>query len=179
VFANWAKDMPSRGLTDWLRARIVEGKGNRRCPTNVDFVSQLRAAPLYRKKVCRFVLERLEQAHGSLEPANLSRATIEHIMPQTLTDEWRATLGEDANALHAKWCDTLGNLALTAHNQSLSNAAFGSKRETYERSHIDLTRGVAGKASWGPEEIQERGAELAGVAAAIWPSPHEGDSTGL
>jgi len=125
------------------------------------------------------VLERLEQAHGSLEPANLSRATIEHIMPQTLTDEWRATLGEDANALHAKWCDTLGNLALTAHNQSLSNAAFGSKRETYERSHIDLTRGVAGKASWGPEEIQERGAELAGVAAAIWPSPHEGDSTGL
>ncbi|MEI2775783.1 MAG: HNH endonuclease family protein [Tetrasphaera sp.] len=52
--------------------------------------------------------------------------TIEHVLPQSLTSEWRAALvrdlapGESAEEIHRAIVHTLGNLTLTGYNSELS-----------------------------------------------------------
>ena len=42
--------------------------------------------------------------------------TIEHIMPQTLSTDWKKELGSDYELIHEEWVDKLANLTLTAYN---------------------------------------------------------------
>ena len=46
--------------------------------------------------------------------------TIEHVMPQTLTQEWKESLGDDWELVHNKYLHTIGNLTLTAYNSDYS-----------------------------------------------------------
>ena len=52
------------------------------------------------------MLERLEESFDHKEPAKLSIAQIEHVMPQTLTPEWVEELGGDAPKHHARLLHT-------------------------------------------------------------------------
>ncbi len=54
--------------------------------------------------------------------------TIEHVMPQTLTKEWKESLGEKWELIHSKYIDTIGNLTLTAYNSDYSNLMFVKKK---------------------------------------------------
>jgi hypothetical protein len=49
-----------------------------------------------------------------------------------------------------------GNLTLTACNGTPSNNPFERKRQTYERSHLELNRSPAVHEAWGREEILKR-----------------------
>ena len=56
--------------------------------------------------------------------------SIEHVMPQTLTDAWRQSLGpgftqEDFD----RWVHNIGNLTLTGYNTEYSNRSFTEKRD--------------------------------------------------
>jgi uncharacterized protein with ParB-like and HNH nuclease domain len=55
-------------------------------------------------------------------------ATIEHILPQTLSQEWKEELGERWEHVHRDYVHTLGNLSLVTQewNSVLSNAPFGA-----------------------------------------------------
>ena len=65
-----------------------------------------------------FVLRRLEESYGSPEPVDFSAAklTIEHVLPQTPTEEWLKLLAEEVTEeagpeeLHDLLVHTLGNL---------------------------------------------------------------------
>ncbi|MDD1690518.1 MAG: DUF262 domain-containing HNH endonuclease family protein [Methanoregula sp.] len=54
--------------------------------------------------------------------------TLEHILPQKLTESWINTLhvlpGENASEIHKMWVHSLGNLTITAYNGSYSNNPF-------------------------------------------------------
>ena len=67
------------------------------------------------------MLEILECYFGHKEAPSFEKAEIEHIMPQTLTEEWKSELGEDWQQKHDLYLHTLGNLTLTAYNSELSN----------------------------------------------------------
>ncbi len=126
---------------------------------------------LYPSDYGRYTLEMLERAHDHKEPPDLTKAQIEHIMPQTLTDEWKADLGSEHERIYSEWLHTLGNLTLSAYNPELYNHRFSIKRDEYGRSNITITRRLTEYSSWGETEIQSRGASLAERAVSIWSGP--------
>jgi alkylated DNA nucleotide flippase Atl1 len=125
------------------------------------------------------VFQRLEESYQHAEPIDW-RATslsIEHIMPQSLTAEWREGLsaaGDDPAEVHAELLHTLGNLTATAYNGQLSNNPFERKQEILSGSHLELNRAIKPAGQWGKAEILARADELAERATGIWPGPVPG-----
>ena len=98
-------------------------------------------------------------------------AQVEHVMPQTLSEPWRAALGPDFERVHSTWLHTPGNLTLTGYNAELSNKPFEAKRQEYQGSNIVMTRKLAEQETWGEAQIEQRGRAMAEVAARVWPGP--------
>ncbi|GAA3813375.1 DUF262 domain-containing protein [Sphaerisporangium flaviroseum] len=123
----------------------------------------------------KLVLRRLEESYGGKEPVELSdkKITIEHVLPQTPTAEWREQLAAegDADRLHKELVHTLGNLTLSGYNSELSNMAFAKKRDFLGHSGLVMNQEIAKHERWGKAEIQSRADELASRAIEIWPSP--------
>jgi alkylated DNA nucleotide flippase Atl1 len=127
----------------------------------------------------RMVLQRLEshlrtEIDVDFDSASLS---IEHIMPQTLSPEWKAELSEngaDPQEIFDRLGHTLGNLTLTAWNSKLSNHLFERKQEILSGSELKLNEPLARAKRWGVDEIEERGRELAAAAATLWSAPIPG-----
>jgi uncharacterized protein with ParB-like and HNH nuclease domain len=156
------------GFIDGLREQL----GGRRCPDDETFAAALAAEPLYstaeKNARLRLILERLEASFEHKEPADPSTATIEHILPQTLTDEWRLELGDDPDAQWTELVQTLGNLTLTGYNPELSNLPFRDKKPVLVASHYELNRQLSEVDRWTPDAIRARGRALAKRAVKIW-----------
>lgn len=125
----------------------------------------------------KLLLQWLEDTYESKEPIDLARATIEHVLPQTLTPFWRDALTQDAEAdesaegIHEELVHTLGNLTLSAYNSELGNRDFPEKKEMLRKSGIRLNSEIADKESWSRAEIVERGRELAERIVTTWVAP--------
>jgi alkylated DNA nucleotide flippase Atl1 len=112
------------------------------------------------------------------EPASLARTSIEHVLPQRLTDAWRNELGKDvgefssAEAVHETYVHTLANLTLSGYNSKLSNRPFSDKRDLLiEKSNIELNKWIVNKSEWRRTEIVERGSFLSELIARTWVGP--------
>jgi alkylated DNA nucleotide flippase Atl1 len=106
-----------------------------------------------------------------------ARLSIEHIMPQTLSEEWRALLqeqGENPDVVRDELVHTLGNLTLTGYNGELSNNPFERKRQIYGASNLRMNRALVESETWGRTQILARSNELAGRIVEIWPAPVPG-----
>lgn len=57
--------------------------------------------------------------------------SIEHIMPQTLSDDWKIELGDITEEEYDKWLHNIGNLTLTAYNSEYSNRKFSRSVTAY------------------------------------------------
>ncbi len=126
-----------------------------------------------------FVLRRLEESYGHKELVDWdeTKVQIEHVLPQTPTPEWLELLepdvepGESPDDLHQRIVHRLGNLTVTAYNPDLSNKPFAEKRKLLQNSNFSMTKDIAERESWGLQQIEARGAELAARAAQMWPGP--------
>ena len=154
---------PVRNLASFLKLK--------RWPVDEEFKEQLVKYRLYGSAYARQVLLAVELAHPHKERANLSNAQIEHVMPQTLTEQWKEMLGEDYSTDYWQWGDTLGNLTLTAYNQNLSNRPFAEKKEAFAQSNILLNRYFRDCETWTKREIETRGKLLSEMATQIWAGP--------
>ncbi len=151
-------------------------------PSDEQLREAIRTRPFYfsgRGPQRRLILERLEDSYGHPERIDFEHTdlTIEHVLPQTLSNEWRdhlASLGQDPDEIHQALVHTLGNLTLTAFNGTLSNNPFERKRQIYGASHLELNRALTAQDAWGREEILARADELADHAIRIWPGPVPG-----
>ncbi|MFG2243707.1 DUF262 domain-containing protein [Spirillospora sp. NPDC048823] len=166
--------------------RYLSGE-RRYWPTDEQLRTAIRTRPFYwsgRPNQRFFVLKRLEQSHRSSEPVDFAAAklTIEHVMPQTATQEWMDLLSaevtdEDGPAeLHAELLHTLGNLTLTADNSKLSNSPFHRKQEIYDASALRMNREIADAPGWGKAQILERAESLTERCVSLWPAPLRGGS---
>lgn len=106
--------------------------------------------------------------------------TIEHIMPQTLTPQWKADLGEDWQQIYDTYLHTFANLTLTGYNTSYSNHSFQEKKEGYidrkgnringfKDSAFCLSNYLKQCTKWTLEEIKERGQILLDKFLYLWP----------
>ena len=107
--------------------------------------------------------------HGIRYLQNLDNMTIEHVMPQTLSDEWKIHLGDDCEQTHELYLNTLGNLTLTAYNSELSNDSFKKKREIYNESHLEMNKYFSTVEKWSDIEIKQRAGILASKLMKIYP----------
>lgn len=98
--------------------------------------------------------------------------SIEHILPQTATDEYwktRFTEEEVANNVHK-----LGNLVLLSgrKNSQAQNYSFDRKKEIYQKKNevtsFDLTKNVCDTSEWTLSEIENRQTELIEFSKRIW-----------
>ena len=146
-------------------------------PHDKRFKAALLKFDLYNSKYGFAVLQQLEESFGSKEAPNPETATIEHILPQTLSKEWKEDLGEDARDIRDEWCHTIGNLTFSGYNTGLSNKRFSVKLNGigdtpgYKSSNYELTKMFLTNTQWGAAEIEHRGTELANRAIAIWQGP--------
>jgi hypothetical protein len=152
--------------------------GRRGWPDDDALVESLSTFQIYRResKKLRLILERLEASHGHKEPIELSRLTVEHVMPQTINDdkwgsEWRRVLGNDWEEEHERWVHTLGNLTLTGYNSEMSNRPFADKRRDLANSNLELNKSIAEASSWDTGAIAERAEVLATQIAELWSRP--------
>ncbi|MEV8027091.1 DUF4268 domain-containing protein [Cellulosimicrobium funkei] len=162
------RDYLSRG-----RKYYATDKQVREAAATVPFYWQGRAA---QKKL---ILQWVEESYGSKEPIDPTKLTIEHVLPQTLTeavrDTFAAGLPADADITyeHERVVHTLGNLTLSGYNSELSNKAFDAKRLMLAESGLRLNQEVAAHKTWGRNEILARGAALAEKIIELWPGPDE------
>jgi hypothetical protein len=110
------------------------------------------------------------QSHGQL-PDYSSINTIEHVMPQTLDDEWKLYLGAEASDLNLERIkNSIGNLCLIsrAANSFVGQDPFEKKKNSYTDVSA-LTRDLKGRAvKWNMQEIKRRSKDLADKALGIW-----------
>jgi hypothetical protein len=158
-------------------ADFVEGTKTllaaRACPRDDEFRDRLESARLYgngeRRTKTAFILGRLEAALGHKELVDVTGMQVEHVMPQTLTEWWRAHLGDDWEDAHDQLLHTLGNLTLTNYNSELSNRPFADKRAAFLDSHVGLNAYFRDLDHWNEGEITRRGEALAELALGVWP----------
>jgi alkylated DNA nucleotide flippase Atl1 len=129
----------------------------------------------------KYVLRCIEEDHRHGEPVDfdVANVTIEHVLPQSPTDEWwemlRVDLSDDETVeeVHGSLVHTLGNLSLTAYNSKLANDGFAAKKQILADSGLAMNREIARAERWGRPEIMARGRALADRIISIWPGPDE------
>jgi uncharacterized protein with ParB-like and HNH nuclease domain len=150
--------------------KILAGKGY---PRDEEFRDRLESARLYgggdRREKTKLVLERLEASFWHKEHVVTAGLTIEHVMPQSLSEEWQAELGATWEEDHEQLLHTLGNLTLTGYNSELNNDPFLDKKKLYADSHLELNKYFAPIEHWTAVEIDKRAEALAERAIAVWP----------
>jgi uncharacterized protein with ParB-like and HNH nuclease domain len=171
LFLQWVRNFPNENHSEWLHTLMSGGSGGRRFPTDTEFEEAFKNTNQYGRGTTRFVLCELENSFAHKEPVDLSNATIEHIMPQTLSGAWLDALGLDAKPLHARLVDTFGNLTLTGYNSELGNLSFLEKKEKLASTHIELSRELLHEENWSEPEISARAKRLASIAIKIWVGP--------
>ncbi len=127
-----------------------------------------------RMNLIKYVLFRIEE---SLQDESVTKnyhgtITIEHILPQTMTDAyWKARFSNDD---HATWINKIGNLTLLSgsKNSKAQNSAFDKKYDIYNASNnrvsFDLTKDVLNYTDWDLEALQKRNQKLIDISKNIW-----------
>ncbi len=142
-------------------------------PKDAEFRSRLLDAKLYgggdRAIKTKLMLETIEEFYQHKEQVSFDGLSIEHVMPQTLTEAWKSRLGDDCEITHELLLHTIGNLTLTAYNSELSNDSFEMKKMRLNESHLEMNKYFKDKHLWSKEDIEKRSATLVDMALVIWP----------
>ena len=156
---------------DSLVEGLKESLRTKNYPRDTEFRERFVSSRLYTsgdRVRTKLILERLESSFGNKEAVPYDNLSVEHVMPQMLTDWWRQHLGEDFEATHELMLHTIGNLTLTGYNPELSNADFPHKRQLFKESHLSLNKWFVDQEKWDEETILIRAESLAEVALSIW-----------
>jgi len=107
--------------------------------------------------------------------------SIEHICPQTPTDDWRDAFSDVPEEQYCRYNGSLGNMLLLSRsiNSSLQNDRFEEKKHPkYDENDRKLRNGysdgshseieVAQNARWGPEQVRDRGMKLLSFMEKHW-----------
>ena len=154
----------------------------RRFPDDTEFTEALSVRQVYTKMKPKnkiYLLERLEN-NNTVEDKNIYRHfeqdtySIEHIMPQQLTQAWINELGEDYAQIHETWLHRIANLTLTGYNSKYSNSSFAEKRDMekgFKESGLRLNAWIGRQEHWGLRELEQRNQLLMQTALKTWPLP--------
>ncbi|WRC62500.1 DUF262 and DUF1524 domain-containing protein [Helicobacter pylori] len=174
VFPSFTKHIQKDEYFKSLKAHFGYLTEKQRFPNNDEFKEHFITIDFYNFQKREYFLERLENFERK-ERVYAHEYTTEHIMPQTLEEEWERDLGENFQAIHDKYLHTIGNLTLTGYNQEYSNKSFQEKRDMekgFKQSPLRLNQSLKDLESFGEKEIEKRANDLADFALKIWTYPN-------
>ncbi|GAA9384364.1 DUF262 and DUF1524 domain-containing protein [Helicobacter pylori] len=173
VFPSFTKHIQKDEYFESLEAHFGSLTEKQRFPNNDEFKKLFITIDFYNFKKRNIFFERLENFDRK-ERVYTHEYTTEHIMPQTLTEEWERDLGENFQEIHDKYLHTIGNLTLTGYNPEYSNRSFQEKQgmeKGFKDSPLRLNHGLRDLESFSEEEIKKRANDLADLALKIWTYP--------
>ena len=107
-------------------------------------------------------------------PVLNTEPTIEHIMPQSLSDVWKDHIGIDWSEVHDDYVDNLGNLTLLTEkwNTELSNGSFAAKKSRLAGHALRINSDYFSQdiSCWNTASILARTEWLAKLSLDIWPA---------
>lgn len=187
VFMNLAKEIKKEknyqeNYVEILSYILISKKASQRMPNNDEFKRSFFEEDIYswKGKNKIYLLERLENFDNNekvdiYELVDHNELSIEHIMPQTLTNSWKESLGDNYQEVYDKYINTIGNLTLTGYNSKYSNKPFIEKRDMekgFKESRLRLNRYLVNIEQWREEEIISRCEELYNLSLNIWTYPN-------
>jgi uncharacterized protein with ParB-like and HNH nuclease domain/predicted transport protein len=173
TFAQLHRKIDKQNYVDSLKALFILKSGYHRFPTDEEFKTEFQSKDVYNFRNNKYLFEKLEYFNNK-ERINLEDLSVEHIMPQTLTDEWKESLGTNFQQINDKYLHTVGNLTLTGYNSDMSNRTFIEKRDMrkgFRDSNLKLNKKLGQLDVWGEDEINARAKQLSTTAINIWSYP--------
>lgn len=166
---------------DVLTYVLLKKGGSSVFPSDDEVKGDFKTRQVYKMPVNSrmFILERMEnqdnnERHDVVKELTEKNITIEHIMPQTLSSKWKATLGDDWERIHEQYLHTMANLTLTGYNSQYSNLTFIEKKNMqkgFKDSAFRLNNFVKLCEQWTETELKARQKELQNVFMRLWPMP--------
>ncbi|MBQ7562260.1 MAG: DUF262 domain-containing protein [Synergistaceae bacterium] len=174
TFANMKNAINSIDYVNSIKAFFLMCGGYREFPDNDRFIAAFTSRDIYNmQNRVKFILRSLENFDNKA-PINMANYTVEHIMPQTLTQEWQKMLGDNWRDVQKKYLHTIGNLTLTAYNSEMSNSSFTEKMNItggFKQSALRLNNFLVTLDEWNESNIINRANLLAEKAVKIWEFP--------
>jgi uncharacterized protein with ParB-like and HNH nuclease domain len=175
---NYLEDTPETSYVDILTFLFLSRTGQTRMPPDVDYENAIRTNPTYTQRNS-FINYILSSTDG------VSKESIEHIMPQTLTKQWEEELGieefgiEHTHLVHDQYIHTLANLTLTGYNSEYSNRSFEEKKTLvvkgekvgFNDSHLRINKWIAARDKWNEDSMKERQVWWIENLQKVWPLP--------
>jgi uncharacterized protein with ParB-like and HNH nuclease domain len=154
-------------------------KGSSRFPSDEEFIEGLKHKDIYlmNQKNKHYLFEKMEN-NDNVEHINvydllkIGTLSIEHIMPQVLTESWIVELGDSWNEIHLNWLHKLANLTLTGYNSKYSNQPFERKKNIdkgFKDSSLTLNTYLKTIDHWTLNELKLREEQLVKIARDLWP----------
>lgn len=145
-----------------------------RFPDNNDFKNTLKNA--VNTTYARALLYKMEKVETKNIPVSIEKVTIEHLMPQSLSNWWKDYLvGKDENGkideekihqIYNKYINCIGNLALISgpYNSQNSNKKWNYKLELLKKIQFSITSEISNNKNykdWKEENIKIRNEDIA------------------
>lgn len=118
----------------------------------------------------RIIFDKLE-TYNNPAPVDLSKLSVEHLMPQTATKEWLEALNIDEVA-YEKHLHRLGNLTLTTKvdNSKMKNKPWEYKKAILkDTAHLVMNQEILNVENWSIAEIEKRNAKLIEQIISLYP----------
>ena len=174
TFAALTGKIDKENYVQSLKVAFCHMTGTQRFPSDAEFQQGFLVKDAYNFDRCIYLLLKLENLERK-ESISFEDYTIEHVMPQSLSEEWEAELGENATEVHEKCLHMIGNLTLTGYNPELSNSTFKEKqimKGGFRDSPLRLNASLREAQQWNEDAIVMRAKMLSEKALNIW--PHHG-----
>lgn len=179
MFPTLVKEVGSDDFVHSLKAAL----GTKREPSDVRLRRSAETLSLYRRDkstrqkldlVFQAINRRLSEGSGAFTVLD-DDPSLEHIMPQTLSEAWKQALGGNWAQDYDLLLHTLGNLTpvTSSWNSQLSNSGYATKRARLAEHGLRLNAGYFGSAAapevWNGDAIRARAQWLMEYIIAIWP----------
>lgn len=180
-------DATGEAYVDTLKFVLLSKQGSSAFPNDTEVRAKLETREIYRlpSESRTFIFDRLENGNDKeyidiAQNIKNGSTSIEHIMPQSLDDNWKKALGDNWDDIHNKYLHTLANLTLTGWNSEYSNRSFIEKRDGFEAqgganilgfsaSHLRLSETLRNLNQWTEVEILDRQKWMADRFLSIFP----------
>lgn len=162
----------SKLIDSFKRNLVNKNKGNSmEMPDDVKLYNSVINANMYNLRITvRMFFDKLELSDNPA-PVDLSALSIEHLMPQTPTQEWYEALGVDEET-YQRNLHRLGNLTLATKpdNSKMSNKVWQYKNEVLaSTSHLKINEAILKKDKWTINDIDERTVALIQKIKELYP----------
>ena len=155
---------------DNIVALLLSKRNSGIFPDDILFKEKFLQRDMYKFRLIKYLLEELEN-FGNKEKVITNELTIEHIMPQKLTSNWKIEIGNNWQETHSLYIHNIGNLTLSGYNGELSNKNFKDKKEILKESKMKLNDHFNNVNSWNKRTIEARAESLYKIAEKIWIFP--------